>query len=410
MNDLLGIVLAGGAGERLKPLTTVRAKPAVPFGGKYRIIDFVLNSMINSGIRNIKLLVQTLSQPLINHVSTMWPSAPVYNYFVQCIPAQKRMGEQWYKSTADAVYQNLNIFRDNPCFKRVAIFSGDHIFKMDASQFDSFHRAKGADFTISAMVIPKADASRFGIVEVDQHGRVIGFEEKPAHPKEMPGRPGYCLTSMGNYIANIPSLVEMVCEDAGLEKSSHDFGKDIIPHIVKNGKAVAHRFTQSCVRSTKEAAAYWRDVGTVDAYWEANLDLCDILPALDLYDNNWPIWTYGEVTPPAKFVHDEDGRRGMAVSSLVSGGCIVSGASLKRSLLFTGVRVNSYTHVEDAVVMPYVEIGRNARLKKVVIDRGVVVPDGLVVGEDPVADAQRFRRTENGVCLITKPMIAKLPA
>jgi len=397
MNDLLGIVLAGGAGERLKPLTTVRAKPAVPFGGKYRIIDFVLNSMINSGIRNIKLLVQTLSQPLINHVSTMWPSAPVYNYFVQCIPAQKRMGEQWYKSTADAVYQNLNIFRDNPCFKRVAIFSGDHIFKMDASQFDSFHRAKGADFTISAMVIPKADASRFGIVEVDQHGRVIGFEEKPAHPKEMPGRPGYCLTSMGNYIANIPSLIEMVSEDAGLEKSSHDFGKDIIPFMLKKGLGVyAYDYSENYVPG--EDHIYWRDVGTIKSYWEANMDLVSIKPELNLYNQLWPVKTTPDFTPPAKLVM----RQSLIDNAIISGGGIITQAEVSNSVLSQRVRVEKNATIRESVVFSCVTVCEGAKVRKAIIDKNVIVPPNTRIGYSAEEDEARGFRVSDGITVVPK--------
>jgi glucose-1-phosphate adenylyltransferase len=374
--DAMAYVLAGGRGSRLMELTDRRAKPAVFFGGKSRIIDFALSNSLNSGIRRFGVATQYKAHSLIRHLQRGWNFLrPERNESFDILPASQRVSEdQWYNGTADAVHQNADIIESyGPQY--MVVLAGDHIYKMDYEQMLQQHVDQGADVTVGCLEVPRMEATGFGVMQVDAKDRIIAFVEKPKDP------PGI-----------------------------HDFGKDIIPHIVKNGKAVAHRFTQSCVRSTKEASAYWRDVGTVDAYWEANLDLCDILPALDLYDHNWPIWTYGEVTPPAKFVHDEDGRRGMAVSSLVSGGCIVSGASLRRSLLFTGVRVNSYTHVEDAVVMPYVEIGRNARLKKVVIDRGVVIPDGLIVGEDPVADAKRFRRTENGVCLITKPMIAKLPA
>ncbi len=397
MNDLLGVVLAGGAGERLKPLTTVRAKPAVPFGGKYRIIDFVLNSMINSGIRNIKLLVQTLSQPLINHVSTMWPSAPVYNYFVQCIPAQKRMGEQWYKSTADAVYQNLNIFRDNPCFKRVAIFSGDHIFKMDASQFDSFHRAKGADFTISAMVIEKADASRFGIVEVDQHGRVIGFEEKPAHPKEIPGRPGYCLTSMGNYIANIPSLIEMVSEDAGVEKSSHDFGKDLIPFMLKKGLGVyAYDFSENYVPG--EDHIYWRDVGTIKSYWEANMDLVSLEPELNLYNELWPVKTTPDFTPPAKLVM----RQSLIDNAIISGGGIITQAEVSNSVLSQRVRVEKNATVRESVVFSGVTVCEGAKVRKAIIDKNVTIPPNTRIGYSAEEDEARGFRVVDGITVVPK--------
>jgi len=397
MNELLGIVLAGGAGERLKPLTAVRAKPAVPFGGKYRIIDFVLNSMINSGIRNIKLLVQTLSQPLIDHVSTMWPSAPVYSYFVQCIPAQKRMGEQWYKSTADAVYQNLNIFRDNPCYKRVAIFSGDHIFKVDASQIDSFHRAKGADFTISAMMIKKEDASRFGIIEVDQNGRVIGFEEKPENPKEMPGRPGFCLTSMGNYITNIPALIDIVSEDAGVEKSSHDFGKDIIPYMLKKGLGVyAYDFSENYVPG--EDHIYWRDVGTIKSYWEANMDLVSIKPELNLYNHLWPVKTSPDFAPPAKLVM----RQSLVDNAIISGGCIITQAEISNSVLSQRVRVEKKSLVRESVIFAGVTISEGVQVRKAIIDKNVLVPPNTRIGFSREEDEARGFRVSDGITVVPK--------
>ena len=409
--DAMAYVLAGGRGSRLMELTDRRAKPAVFFGGKSRIIDFALSNALNSGIRRFGVATQYKAHSLIRHLQRGWNFLrPERNESFDILPASQRVSEQqWYSGTADAVHQNADIIQGYG-HQYMVILAGDHIYKMDYEQMLQQHVDQGADVTVGCLEVPRMEATGFGVMHVDDKDRIIAFFEKPKDPPGIPGNPDFALASMGIYVFNTNFLLDLLKEDAADKNSSHDFGKDIIPHIVKNGKAVAHRFTQSCVRSSKEAAAYWRDVGTVDAYFEANLDLCDILPALDLYDNNWPIWTYAEVTPPAKFVHDEDGRRGMAVSSLVSGGCIVSGASLRRTLLFTGVRVNSYSHVEEAVIMPYVEIGRNARLKKVVIDRGVVIPEGMVVGEDPVADAKRFRRTENGVCLITKPMIAKLTA
>lgn len=397
MQEVMGIILAGGAGERLKPLTAVRAKPAVPFGGKYRIIDFVLNSLINSGIQNIKLLVQTLSQPLINHVSTMWPSAPIYNFYVQCIPAQKRMGEQWYRSTADAVYQNLNIFRDNPSYKRVAIFSGDHIFKIDARKFDAFHREKGADFTISAMAIKKEDASRFGIIEVDEYGRVIGFEEKPKHPKEMPGRPGYCLTSMGNYIANIPMLVEVVSEDAGVEKSSHDFGKDVIPFMLKRGLSMfAYDFTSNLVPG--EDHIYWRDVGTIKSYWEANMDLVSIKPELNLYNHLWPVKTSSDFTPPAKLVM----KQSLIDNAIISGGCIVTEAEITNSVLSQNVRVEKNAQIRVSVIFAGVTVGEGAKLQKTIIDKNVVVPPHARIGFSREEDEARGFKVSDGITVVPK--------
>jgi glucose-1-phosphate adenylyltransferase len=407
--DAMAYVLAGGRGSRLMELTDRRAKPAVFFGGKSRIIDFALSNALNSGIRRFGVATQYKAHSLIRHLQRGWNFfRPERNESFDILPASQRVSEdQWYNGTADAVHQNADIVESyGP--KYMVILAGDHIYKMDYELMLQQHVDSGADVTVGCLEVPRMEATGFGVMHADDSGRIIAFVEKPKDPPAMPGNPDMALASMGIYVFETKFLFDLLAKDAGDTNSSHDFGKDIIPYIVKNGKAVAHRFTKSCVRSTNEAAAYWRDVGTVDAYWEANLDLCDIVPALDLYDQNWPIWTYAEVTPPAKFVHDEEGRRGMAVSSLVSGGCIVSGASLRRTLLFTGVRVNSYSTMEEAVVMPYVEIGRNARLKKVVVDRGVVIPEGFVVGEDPVLDAKRFRRTDNGVCLITKSMMDRL--
>jgi glucose-1-phosphate adenylyltransferase len=290
----------------------------------------------------------------------------------------------------------------------MVILAGDHIYKMDYELMLQQHVDTGADVTVGCLEVPRMEATGFGVMHVDETDRIVKFVEKPKDPPGMPDKPDMALASMGIYVFETKFLFEQLRRDASDPESSRDFGKDIIPHIVKHGKAWAHRFTRSCVRSEHEQEAYWRDVGTVDAYWEANIDLTDVVPALDLYDHDWPIWTYAELTPPAKFVHDEEGRRGQAVSSLVSGGCIISGASLRRTLLFTGVRVNSYANLEEAVVLPYVNVGRGARLSRVVIDRGVEIPEGLVVGEDPILDAERFRRTESGLCLITQPMIDRL--
>ncbi|HMR33447.1 MAG TPA: glucose-1-phosphate adenylyltransferase, partial [Geminicoccaceae bacterium] len=324
------------------------------------------------------------------------------------LPASQRVSEtQWYLGTADAVYQNIDIIESyDPEY--MVILAGDHIYKMDYELMLQQHVSEGADVTVGVLEVPRMEATGFGVMHVDESDRIISFLEKPKDPPAIPGRPDTALASMGIYVFKTSLLVEQLKRDADVANSSRDFGKDLIPYLVEHGKAVAHRFTKSCVKSSGEAEAYWRDVGTVDAYWEANIDLTTITPALDLYDTEWPIWTYGEITPPAKFVHDEDGRRGHAISALVSGGCIVSGSGVRKSLLFTGVRANSYSELEGAVVLPYVDIGRRARLKNVVIDRGVVIPEGLVVGEDPVEDEKRFRRTDKGICLITQPMIDRL--
>ncbi len=407
----MAYVLAGGRGSRLMELTDRRAKPAVYFGGKSRIIDFALSNALNSGIRRIGVATQYKAHSLIRHLQRGWNFfRPERNESFDILPASQRVSEEkWYLGTADAVYQNIDIIESyDPRY--MVILAGDHIYKMDYEQMLQQHVEQGADVTVGCLEVPLADARGFGVMHVDATDRIVSFLEKPKNPPPMPGKPDMALASMGIYVFETKRLFELLNRDAADPGSSRDFGKDIIPWLVTNGKAVAHHFSRSCVRSTAETKPYWRDVGTVDAYWEANIDLTDVVPDLDLYDKDWPIWTFGEITPPAKFVHDEDGRRGQAISSLVSGGCIVSGASLRRSLLFTGVRVNSFSTMENAVVLPYVEIGRNAQLKNVVIDRGVQIPEGLVVGEDPVADAARFRRTERGICLITQAMIDRLPS
>ena len=409
--EAMAYVLAGGRGSRLMELTDKRAKPAVPFGGKSRIIDFALSNALNSGIRRIGVATQYKAHSLIRHLQRGWNFLrPERNESFDILPASQRISEdQWYAGTADAIYQNLDIIESyGPRY--VVVLAGDHIYKMDYELMLQQHVDLGADVTVGCLEVPRSDASGFGVMAVDGTGRISSFLEKPANPPCMPGNPDRSLASMGIYVFDLKFLSDQLRRDAADRNSSRDFGKDIIPHIVRNGKAVAHSFSHSCVRSAQESEAYWRDVGTIDAYWEANIDLTDVIPALDLYDQNWPIWTYSEVTPPAKFVHDEDGRRGQAASSLVSGGCIVSGAILRRSLLFTGVRVHSYSSIEDTVVLPHVQVGRHARLSRVVIDRGVIIPEGLVVGEDPDLDARRFRRTAKGICLITKPMIEKLSA
>jgi len=404
--DALAYVLAGGRGSRLMELTDKRAKPAVFFGGKTRIIDFALSNAVNSGIRRIAVATQYRAHSLIRHLQRGWNFLrPERNESFDILPASQRLNENlWYAGTADAVYQNVDIVRSYQP-EHIVILAGDHIYKMDYELMLQQHVDSGADVTVGCLEVPRAEASGFGVMDVDGQDRIINFLEKPKDPPAIPGKPDTALASMGIYVFQTKFLFEQLERDCNDPASSRDFGKDIIPYVVKHGKAVAHRFTESCVRSDHEPQAYWRDVGTIDAYWEANIDLTDIVPALDLFDRSWPIWTNAELIAPAKFVHDEDGRRGMAVSSVVSGGCIVSGAALKRTLLFTGVRVNSFSSTEDAVILPYVEIGRNVHLKKVVVDRGVRIPEGLVAGEDPEVDAKRFRRTEKGVVLITQKMI-----
>jgi glucose-1-phosphate adenylyltransferase len=407
----MAYVLAGGRGSRLFELTDRRAKPAVYFGGKTRIIDFALSNALNSGIRRIGVATQYKAHSLIRHLTRGWGFLRAErNESFDILPASQRVSEDaWYRGTADAVFQNIDIIESySP--KYVVVLAGDHIYKMDYEVMLQQHVASGADVTLGVLEVPRMEATGFGVMHVDEADTIQSFVEKPADPPAVPGHPDLALASMGIYVFDTKYLVELLKHDAANPASEHDFGKDLVPYVVKHGKAVAHRFSASCVRSALEAEAYWRDVGTVDAYWESNIDLTAVTPALDLYDTDWPIWTYSELTAPAKFVHDEDGRRGSAVSSLVSGGCIVSGTELRKSLLFTGVRTHSWARIEEAVILPHVHVGRHARLAEVVIDRGVRIPEGLVVGEDPALDAQRFRRTAKGVCLITQPMIDALKA
>ncbi len=405
----MAYVLAGGRGSRLMQLTERRAKPAVYFGGKSRIIDFALSNALNSGIRRIGVATQYKAHSLIRHLQNGW------NFFrrernegFDILPASQRVaGENWYAGTADAVYQNIDIIEGyDPEY--IVLLAGDHIYKMDYAKILEQHVQSGADVTVACIEVPRADAEGFGVMDVDADYRIVNFIEKQKNPPEMPGRPGMCLASMGIYVFSTARLIDQLRRDAADPESTRDFGKDIIPYLVKNGKAVAHHFSQSCVRASPELPVYWRDVGTVDAYWQANIDLTEVVPELDLYDKSWPIWTDALITPPAKFVHDVEGRRGSAVQSLVSGGCIVSGSSVRRSLLFTGVHVHSFARVENAVILPDVQIGRDAILRDVIIDRGVTIPTGLVIGEDPEVDAARFHRTANGISLVTQNMIDRL--
>jgi glucose-1-phosphate adenylyltransferase len=407
----IAFVLAGGRGSRLLELTDRRAKPAVYFGGKSRIIDFALSNAMNSGIRRIAVATQYKAHSLIRHLQMGWNFfRPERNESFDILPASQRISEKnWYLGTADAVYQNIDIIEPHNA-KFIVLLAGDHIYKMDYELMLQQHVEQRADVTIGCQEVPRSEASGFGVMHIDDTDFIESFLEKPVDPPAMPGKLDKSLASMGIYVFNSEFLFEELRRDAEDPNSGHDFGKDIIPYIVKHGRAVAHHFSRSCVRSHNDERSYWRDVGTLDAYWASNIDLTDILPELDLYDRSWPIWTHAEITPPAKFVHDRAGRRGEAVTSLVSGGCIISGAAIRRSLLFTGVHVHSYASIENAVILPYVEAARGSRLKNVVIDRGVRIPEGLVVGEDPECDARRFRRTEQGICLITQPMIDRLSA
>jgi glucose-1-phosphate adenylyltransferase len=405
----MAYVLAGGRGSRLFELTDVRAKPAVYFGGKFRIIDFALSNALNSGIRRIAVATQYQAHSLIRHLQRGWNFfRPERNETFDILPASQRLSEErWYLGTADAVFQNMDIIQDYET-RFIVVLAGDHVYKMDYEPMLQQHVEQGADVTVACIEVPRQEASGFGVMEVDANDRIIAFVEKPADPPAMPGDPNKSLASMGVYVFDTQFLAEVLRRDAADPNSSRDFGKDIIPRLVKEAKAVAHPFGRSSIRPTPEQPSYWRDVGTIDSYFAANIDLTEVVPDLDLYDRNWPIWTYSEMNAPAKFVHDYPGRRGSATASLVSGGCVVSGSSVWRSLLFNDVRINSYSSVELAVVLPGVHIGRSVRLRNVIVDRGVRVPEGLVVGEDPVADARRFRRSEGGVCLITQKMIDQL--
>jgi glucose-1-phosphate adenylyltransferase len=405
----LALVLAGGRGSRLKQLTDRRAKPAVFFGGKFRIIDFALSNCLNSGVRRICVLTQYKAHSLLRHLQMGWSFLrPEMNEFLDLLPAQQRLDEAtWYRGTADAVYQNFDIFRaaDPEYF---VVLAGDHIYKMDYANLLQYHADKGADCTVACVEVPLEEASGFGVMAVDDSMRIVDFLEKPKSPPAITGRPRRALASMGVYVFTAEFLYAELERDHRDPTSSHDFGKDVIPHLVNRGLAVAHSFEESCVKTTSEAEAYWRDVGTIDSYWSANIDLVMPVPSLDIYDRNWPIWTYQQQFPPAKFVFDDEDRRGMAVDSMVSGGCIISGATVRRSLLFSNCRINSYALTREAVLLPDVEVGRHARLYKVVVDRGCQIPENLVIGEDPQLDAKRFYRSDEGVVLVSADMLAAL--
>ena len=399
------IILAGGRGRRLENLTDWRAKPAVPFAGKFRIIDFTLSNCVNSGIRRIGVATQYKSQSLIRHIQSAWSFLDGrLQEFVDLLPAQQQVHESWYKGTADAVFQNLDLLRRNRC-EYMLVLSGDHVYKMDYGKMLAHHVQSGADMTVACHEVPLAEASAFGVMGTDEDGRITSFQEKPASPQAMPDRPDHALASMGIYVFNAKFLFEQLIKDADTASSSHDFGKDIIPSLIGRYRLSAHRFADSWV--DKKEAAYWRDVGTLDAYWEANIDLTTVVPQLDLYDLEWPIWTHQEQLPPAKFVFDDDDRRGMAVDSLVSGGCIISGATVRRSMLFSSVRVEAQALVEDSVILPSVEIGRGAIIKRAIIDRRCRIPDGLTIGVDEIEDRRRFRVTRKGITLVTPEMLGQ---
>jgi glucose-1-phosphate adenylyltransferase len=405
----VALVLAGGRGSRLKQLTDIRAKPAVYFGGKFRIIDFALSNCVNSGIRRIGVVTQYKSHSLLRHLQRGWSFLRAeLNEMVDLLPAQQRVDEEhWYRGTADAIYQNLDIIQGSRP-EYVVILAGDHIYKMDYSLMLQDHVESGAGCTVGCIEVPREEASAFGVMAVDANRGITEFVEKPADPPPMPGRSDVSLASMGIYVFDAEYLYKLLEHDLANPESSHDFGKDVIPRTVAEHRALAHPFSMSCIRNPNGAPPYWRDVGTIDAFWHANLDLASINPELDIYDTDWPIWTYQRQLPPAKFIPDRNGMHGMTVNTIVSGGCIVSGSHVANSVLFSNVRIHSFCNVDSAVVLPGVTIERNCRIKDVVIDRGCVLPEGLVVGEDPALDAQRFERTAGGVCLITRSMLGCL--
>ncbi len=401
--ETLALVLAGGRGSRLYELTDWRAKPAVPFGGKFRIIDFPLSNCINSGIRRVGVLTQYKAHSLIRHLVRGWSRFDSeLDEFVEILPASQRAGGEWYQGTADAVYQNIDIMRTHKP-KYVLILSGDHIYKMDYGNMMALHVENRADMTVSCLEVPIEEAAgAYGVLTADESGRIVEFNEKPAVPTPIPGQPGHCLASMGNYLFNTEFLYEQIIKDADDPKSAHDFGNNIIPSIIEKYQVYAHPFRDK----DTDKRAYWRDVGTLDAFWEANMELVNVSPELNLYDQDWPILTHQAQLPPAKFVFDLDDRRGMAVDSMVSGGCIISGAQLKRSLLFSNVKIHSYAEVVDSVILPDVEIGQHARINKAIIDRGCTLEESMVIGEDHEADKKRgFRVTEQGVVLVTPDML-----
>jgi glucose-1-phosphate adenylyltransferase len=402
--ESLALILAGGRGSRLKHLTLWRAKPATPFGGKYRIIDFPLSNCINSGIRRVCVLTQYKAHSLIQHIQRGWGFLRgEFGEFVELLPAQQRIDQSsWYKGTTDAVYQNLDIIRTHAP-EYILILAGDHIYKMDYGPMLAQHVESKADVTVGSIEVPRERAREFGVLTVNEHNEILRFVEKPQDPETLPGQNDITLASMGIYVFNTRFLFEKLIEDAGIEDSNHDFGRDLVPRLIGRHRAIAYPFRDV---QTKEQS-YWRDVGTVDAFWGANMELVGVDPELNLYDEHWPIWTYQDQSPPAKFVFDDEGRRGMAVDSMIADGCIMSGGYVNHSLLFSGVQVHSYVQLRDAVVLPGVDIGRYCRLHKVIIDRACIIPPGTVIGEDPEEDARRFYRTEQGVVLVAREMLGQ---
>jgi glucose-1-phosphate adenylyltransferase len=405
--NTVAVVLAGGRGTRLQQLTDWRAKPAVAFGGKFRIIDFTLSNCINSGIRRVDIAIQYKSHSLIRHIQRGWSFLDTrFDEFIEVLPAQQRVNGDWYQGTADAVYQNMDILRrQDP--KLILVVAGDHVYKMDYRPMIEEHLATGAKMTVACVQAPAHEASSYGVLRTDENGRITDFQEKPAVPFTVPRRPDRVLASMGVYVFEASYLYEQLLRDAETEDSCHDFGKNIIPRLIKEGAAVhAHDFARSCVNMTN-GEPYWRDVGTIDAYWEANIDLTHVIPELNLYDRNWPIWTFQEQIPPAKFVFDDDSCRGTAIDSIVSGGCIVSGSTVRRSLLFTNVRVHNHCTIEDSVILPNAEIGPAAVVRNAVIDKHCRIPEGMQIGVDLKEDRRRFTVTEKGRVLVAPEMLGQ---
>lgn len=401
--DTLALVLAGGRGSRLKQLTMWRAKPAVPFGGKFRIIDFPLSNCVNSGIRKVGILTQYKAHSLIQHIQRGWGfMRGELGEFVELLPAQQRLETSWYAGTADAIYQNIDIIRTHAP-EYVLILAGDHVYKMDYGTMLAAHAEADADLTVGCMEVPLAQASAFGVMSVDEHNNIIEFAEKPENPSPMPGSEDLALASMGIYVFRTEVLIDELLRDADTDASTHDFGGDIIPEVIRRRKVAAFPFRED----PGGRGAYWRDVGTVDSFWAANLELIGISPELNLYDQDWPIWTYQDQVPPAKFVFDDEGRRGSAVDSMIAGGCIVSGSSVRHSLLFSNVHVHSYCEIEDAVIFPKVEIGRRCKIRKAVIDKGCIIPPDTEIGVDPEQDAARFHVSSGGVVLVTPEMLGQ---
>jgi glucose-1-phosphate adenylyltransferase len=407
IRDTMAVILAGGRGTRLGPLTRRRAKPAVPFGGKFRIIDFPLSNCINSGVRRIAIVTQYMAQSLLRHTQEGWNFLDArVSEFVEAMPAQQRAGDSWYLGTADAVHQNADLLQEHRP-RHVLVLAGDHVYRMDYSRFLADHVQSGADVSVACMQVPLAEAHQFGIATVGPDSRIVRFDEKPQSPRPLPGADDRALASMGIYVFPAELLYEELVRDAADRDSTHDFGRDLIPALVGRRKVIAHDFAQSCVRNG-DRPPYWRDVGTVDAYWAANIDLTLVEPELNLYDPDWPILTASQSRPPAKFVFSEPDRRGIAVDSLVSSGCIVSGGTVQRSLLSTNVRIHSFADVQDSVLLPDVSIGRHAVVRRAIVDRHCVVPAGLRIGVDPVEDAQRFHVSPGGVVVVTQEMLDDL--